>query len=212
METPAIAAIILAAGSSSRFGRPKQSVVLAGETLLERAARIAAEAGLAPVIVVLKPELDFGYALQQLGCLVVLNDRAAEGIASSIRYGIRTAKLVKTTGVILMTCDQVTLTPAHLRSLIADPNRPTGSGYAGKTGIPAYFPASSFDALDKLQGDTGARDLLTTAHSVPAEALTLDIDTEADLHRARTLIEPAAPKPRKLVKPPQALTPTKQMK
>ncbi len=48
-----IAAVVLAAGASTRLGEPKQLVTLAGETLLERAVRIAHEAGCAPVVVVL---------------------------------------------------------------------------------------------------------------------------------------------------------------
>jgi len=181
------AAIILAAGNSTRLGRPKQSVMLQGETLLERAARSAHEAGLSPVIVVLKPELDFGYATQQLGCVIVLNDKAAEGLASSIRLGINTAQLLKAEGAIILTCDQPTLTAEHLCALAAQPTIIAGSGYAGKIGIPAYFPASAFEALLQLHGDTGARDLLRNARVVPNESLALDIDTEADLARAQAL-------------------------
>jgi CTP:molybdopterin cytidylyltransferase MocA len=179
------AAIILAAGASRRLGRPKQRLILQDETLLERAARIAKEARLAPVIVVLKPELDFGYAMQQLGCLVVMNPDSAEGIASSICYGIRTATLLKASGVVLMTCDQVGLTPDHLRALIAEPGRITGSAYADRMGIPAYFPAKNFPDLLKLKGDTGARDLLRTAYAVTDEDLALDIDIEADYAEAK---------------------------
>jgi molybdenum cofactor cytidylyltransferase len=60
----------------------------------------------------------------------------------------------------------------------------TGSGYAGKIGVPAFFPASSFEELLQLQGDTGARSLLRTARSVNTEDLAFDIDTEDDVTRA----------------------------
>jgi CTP:molybdopterin cytidylyltransferase MocA len=183
------AAVILAAGASRRLGRPKQSVVVAGETLVERAARTAQLAGLAPVIAVVRPEGDFGHALQRLGCVVVVNEDADEGIAASIRRGVNVATLLQATGVVLMTCDQVAVTAEHLQALCTQPAAPCGSGYAGKIGIPAYFPASSFDALMELRGDTGARDLLRSARSVPTEALSFDVDTEEDVERARKLLE-----------------------
>ena len=180
-----IAGVVLAAGSSSRLGRPKQTVVFDSETLVERAARVAQEAGLSPVIAVINPEGDFGHSLQQLGCLVVINEGFAEGMASSIRRGVVVAKMLKASGVVLMTCDQVAVSPEHLGALCEDTESIAGSGYAGKIGIPAYFPASSFDGLQQLSGDVGARDMLRTARVVMNEGLALDIDTEEDLARAR---------------------------
>jgi CTP:molybdopterin cytidylyltransferase MocA len=165
------AAVILAAGFSRRLGRPKQTLKLAGETLVERAARIASEAGLSPIFIVVNREADFCTALEQRGYCVVMNERAAEGMASSIRRGVTAAKTFHASGVVLMTCDQVKLDAASL--------------YAGRKGIPAYFPASSFDALFALAGDTGARELLRPAEAIANEALAVDIDTEAD---AATLI------------------------
>jgi molybdenum cofactor cytidylyltransferase len=52
--------------------------------------------------------------------------------------------MLEANGAVLMTCDQVALTPGHLRALVGDPERVTGSAYAGKIGIPAYFPAEEF--------------------------------------------------------------------
>ncbi len=183
------AAVLLAAGFSRRLGRPKQDLVLAGEPLTARAVRIATEAGLSPVIAVVRPSGDFGHALQQLGCLVALNDEAEEGIAASIRRGVRVAGLLQSDGVVLLTCDQVALSSDHLKALCDRPAQRTGSAYAGKIGIPAYFPARDFPALLALQGDTGARDLLREARSITNETLALDIDTEADLAHARKLFE-----------------------
>jgi CTP:molybdopterin cytidylyltransferase MocA len=109
-------------------------------------------------------------------------------MASSIRLGVSFAGTLKANGVVLMTCDQVLLRSEHLRGLCAQPERITGSAYAGKVGIPAYFPASSFAELLALQGDTGARDLLRGAASIAKEDLALDIDTPEDLDRARMIV------------------------
>ncbi len=184
-----VAGVVLAAGASRRLGRPKQTVVVGGETLVERAVRVATEAGLRPVIAVVRPAGDFGHALQQMGCLVVVNEDADEGIAASIRRGVHVAGMLKASGVVVMTCDQVAVAAGHLRALCAEPEVACGSGYAGKVGIPAYFPASAFGALMKLRGDAGARELLRSARVVESEALRFDVDTEEDVERARKLLE-----------------------
>jgi molybdenum cofactor cytidylyltransferase len=173
------------------LGRAKQTVVLGGETLVERAARIALEAGLAPVIVVVRPEGDFGQSLQQMGCVVVVNERADEGMAASIRRGVNVAKMLRAEGAVLMTCDQVGLRAEHLGALCAAPGRVTGSLYAGRVGIPAYFPAASFAELLALERDVGARELLRGAAAVADEALAVDVDTEADLRVAREMFREA---------------------
>ncbi len=183
-----VAAIILAAGASTRLGRPKQTVVLAGETLLERSVRIATEAGLSPVIAVVGDTARID-TLKFLGADVLLNRHAHHGMSTSIVCGVQWAAAIGIPAVVIMTCDQIAVTPEHLRALTAQPSKRAGSAYAGKIGVPAYFPASDFPALLALQGDAGARDLLRNARSVPTEALAFDIDTEADLLRAQTLLE-----------------------
>ncbi len=183
-----VAAVVLAAGGSRRLGRPKQYVVLGGETLLERAVRVASEAGLKPLIVVVAADAEEAAWLRERGCVVVANAQANEGLAASIRCGVDRAGASGAEGAVLMTCDQVGLRVEHLRALCRDVARVRGSFYAGKTGVPAYFPASSFGELLKLRGEAGARDLLRGAESVVDEALSLDIDTEADLELARRLL------------------------
>lgn len=180
-----IAAVVLAAGSSRRLGRPKQTVEVGGETLLERAVRVAGEAGLSPVIVVVA-DVAVG---ESLVAMVVVNDEAAEGMAASIRRGVTRAREVGAAGVVLMTCDQVALRAEHLRLLVDGESRIAGSRYAGRVGIPAFFPAAAFEDLLLLRGDAGARELLAQAHAVLAEELSLDVDTESDLERARAVME-----------------------
>ena len=75
-----VAAIIVAAGSSSRLGQPKQLVLIDGEPLLHRAIRFAQEAGASPVFVVLgahreriESAIDFGAAA------IVINDGLGGG-------------------------------------------------------------------------------------------------------------------------------------
>lgn len=177
-----VAAVILAAGASSRLGQPKQLVVLNGETLLERSIRVADEAGLAPVVVVLGAgaaaiRLRFGLS----EAVVVENAGWRQGMASSIRAGVGGLLQSKTRGVVLMTCDQPAVCAEHLRALTAYAEKTLGSAYAGRRGTPAYFPRRLFSELMRLTGDAGAREMLLAADSIELPGGEFDIDTPAAL-------------------------------
>lgn len=180
-----IAAVVLAAGASRRLGSPKQLAMLGDETLLERAVRLAREAGCSPVIVVLGADHQEVLAHCRLGDAVpVIHDNWEEGMGSSIRLGVDAC--ASATGVVVMTCDQPAVTVEHLQALMRGPNiKP--SSYAGRKGVPAFFPASSFGELRALRGDVGARELLRSAAAVELEGGDLDVDTPEDLERAQSL-------------------------
>ena len=180
------AAVVLAAGASTRLGEPKQLVMLGGETLLERAVRVAHEAGCVPVVVVLGAAAELVAARCDLGsAVVVVNEAWEEGMASSIRVGI--GGVGGADGVVLMTCDQPAVTAEHLLALMAVGQVTTASAYAGRRGVPAYFPAASFPALMELTGDAGARELLRGAATVELVGGELDVDTATDLAEATRL-------------------------
>lgn len=192
---PAVPAIILAAGASTRLGRPKQLERLRGERLLERAVRLAVGAGLTPTVVLgCAAELIERECALPRGC-VLLNPDWRSGMASSVRAGLA-ALPPDVPGALLMTCDQPGVTAAHLRQLVAQglANRcVVGSAYAGKRGVPAWFPAEVFPRMMQLVGDTGARELLGTGTAIDLEGGELDVDTEEALARARLREEgPAA--------------------
>jgi CTP:molybdopterin cytidylyltransferase MocA len=155
-------------------------VELDGETLIDRAVRVARQADLQPIVVVLQ-DASLRERLQAAGVDVLLNCNWFEGMATSIVAGVLWAQGKAVSGVVLMTCDQVLLRAEHLRLLVAEPEQVMGSRYAGRSGIPAYFPASSFADLLQLKGDTGARELLRDSAAIEAEELAVDIDTEMDL-------------------------------
>lgn len=177
-----IAAVILAAGASTRLGEPKQLVIFGGETLLERAVRTAREAACTPAVVVLGANAErIRERCDLRNALVVLNQAWQEGMASSIRVGV--GALGNPDGVVLMTCDQPAVTAEHLRALMAT-GEVAASAYAGRRGVPAYFPPASFPALTALRGDTGARDLLRSALAISLAGGEVDVDTAEDLHEA----------------------------
>ena len=179
-----VAAIILAAGESRRLGRPKQLVLWHGETLLDRAVRVAREADCSPVVVVLGASFDEVRAGCRLeGALVVVNESWREGMASSVRAGIAALEPFASNlrGALLLVCDQPAVTAEHLKALAADPTAICASSYAGRNGVPAFFPPSSFAALAELHGDAGARSLLQAAQAIELPGGEVDIDTAEDL-------------------------------
>jgi CTP:molybdopterin cytidylyltransferase MocA len=186
-----VAAVILAAGASTRLGEPKQLVKLTGENLLERAVRTAREAGCSPVVVVLGAAYEEILGRSQLGdAITVINTEWAEGMGSSIRLGVQTLHFVAkdAKGAVLMACDQPAVTAAHLRALMASGDV-TASAYAGRRGVPAYFLASTFAELVQLRGDQGARELLRDANAIELPNGELDIDTLADVATAERIFK-----------------------
>lgn len=192
-----VAAIIIAAGASSRLGEPKQLLLLEGETLLGRAVRIAKEAGADPVLVILGANRERIEAEVDLsGVRVVGNNGWQEGMASSIRLGVEEVQKQPTpaSGVLLAICDQPAVTSEHLARMIETfrehPASAVASTYAGKRGIPAIFPQKAFVDLLALTGDQGARGLLSQADrkviEVPLAGGELDIDRPADLIHLRS--------------------------
>ena len=125
-------AVILAAGASTRLGQPKQLIRIAGETLLDRAVRIAGKAGCLPVIVVVGaalPEVVTRTTL--LGAIKVVNREWRLGMSTSIGRGVEILQAIapESRGVLLMTCDQPAVTSQHIRALIGS-EEITASAYA----------------------------------------------------------------------------------
>jgi molybdenum cofactor cytidylyltransferase len=167
-----IAALILAAGGSSRLGRSKQLVRYRGRTLVRNTAQAALDAGCRPVLVVvgaganeIEPELN------DLDVQVVLNRNWQEGMASSIRCGVQAllSREPSVEAVLLLVCDQPFLSSELLREVCAAydgaPGRRVACEYAGTVGVPALFERSLFDDLLTLHGDRGAKSLLQAARA-----------------------------------------------
>lgn len=188
-----IAAIILAAGGSRRLGQSKQLLICNGETLLNRAIRLAMEAGASPVVAVLGAE--FEHILSSINTKAIIpvhNDQWRQGMGRSIEVGMRALSVCdpNVEGVILMGCDQPRLTADHLRTLIGAFASHGGaaiaaSSYAGVRAVPAVFPRDTFVVLGALRGDKGARSIIEHAPipvvEVEFEGGEVDIDTPEDL-------------------------------
>ena len=183
-----VAAVILAAGGSRRLGEPKQLLRLGGETLLDRAVRVAREAGCAPVLVVLGAEAEpIAARCALLGAVAVRHAGWESGMGTTIAAGVGELEDAGWAGegMVLMVCDQPAVTAEHLRALMGGGAEVTASGYAGRRGVPAYFPVVKAAELRELTGDAGARELLREARVVELEGGELDVDTAGEWAEVR---------------------------
>ena len=182
--------VLLAAGGSRRLGQAKQLLELAGETLVHRASRLALATEPADAVLVLGAHADA--VLAGVATLALRPVRCADwerGMGASLRAGVA-ALSSDCHGALVLLCDQPDLDAAHLHALVQawrrDPLRAAASAYAGVLGVPALLPRAWFDALSRLDGDRGARDLLrqrsADVNAVACAPLARDIDTPSDLH------------------------------
>jgi tRNA(Arg) A34 adenosine deaminase TadA/CTP:molybdopterin cytidylyltransferase MocA len=168
--------------------------------MLQRAIRIAREAGASPIFVVLGANREvIGDALDFGSAIIIANGEWNEGIASSIRAGVSAveSKAPAAQGVLLMSCDQPRVAKPHLRQMIETflgKPVPTAiaSGYAGIHGVPAIFPRQAFPDLLALRGDQGARRLLVDQSwpvvALPLEGGEIDIDQPEDLTKVQCMM------------------------
>lgn len=185
--------VILAAGASTRLGRPKQLLPWQGKTLLQHAVQTALTIATQPVVVTGCNADQLAAGLNHTQVHIVFNPDWEQGIASSIRYGLQ-ALLDRTPApdqVIFMVCDQPFVSAELLLDLINERQKSqrsiVASSYAGTLGIPALFDKSMFPQLLDLQGDMGAKKLI---QGHPDEVAfvefpqgNIDIDTELEYEK-----------------------------
>jgi CTP:molybdopterin cytidylyltransferase MocA/ADP-ribose pyrophosphatase YjhB (NUDIX family) len=164
MSDPIVAAIVLAAGSSSRLGRPKQLLPVDGYPLLSRTLDAVRASSLEPRVLVLG-----GYAaeirneVRTNDFLVVENPEFLGGQASSLRTGIQ-ALPDAVDGAVVVLGDQPLIEPLLLDRLRAtfDPTSHSAvrPRYADGPGNPVLLAKRLFSDLLQLEGDIGARNIL----------------------------------------------------
>ncbi|HEX6997253.1 MAG TPA: nucleotidyltransferase family protein [Gammaproteobacteria bacterium] len=192
---PRLVALVLAAGGSTRLGRPKQLVRHRGTPLLVRAVEAAVAAAGRPAVVVLGAEaqrLRAVLARRGLPVRAVVNARWREGLSGSLAAGLE-ALPRRAAAALLVVVDQPEVDARALRRLVRAwrrrPGLPAAARYDGRAGVPAILPRRWWRAAKRLEGDQGARALL---RSLPRVTLTdmpqgaLDVDVPEDLARLRS--------------------------
>jgi molybdenum cofactor cytidylyltransferase len=184
-----IAAVLLAAGRSTRFGAAdKLAAPLAGVPLRLHAARALVPLPLAARFVVTGPAI-----LDWPGFEVVANDRPEAGMAHSIALGLAAARRRGADAILIVLADMPFVPTDHFRRLLAGHSGPRSivASSDGKRRMPpAVFGADWFVELERLSGDQGARALLDRAALVTIRPETLlDVDRPDDLVAAQALID-----------------------
>ena len=200
-EDARVAGVLLAAGTSSRFGESNKllaSIEGAAETAVDRdplvrhAARTLLDATeVDAVAVVVGHDADrVRNALAGLDVKFVENPDAERGQATSVRAGAEWARECGVDGVLFALGDMPRVRPASVDRLVAAYRSGAGDALAaacdGSRGNPVLFDSRHFDALADVDGDTGGREILLDGdNSALVETgdsgVLVDVDTEDDL-------------------------------
>jgi len=184
LSMPVINAVILAAGSASRFGAAKQLLCHNGKSLVQRCVDVANAVFDTRVVVVVGAN---GQEVQSSihSAEAIVNPQWQQGLGTSLACGVLTLD-TQCDGVCILLADQVEITADHLTDLVNafDGHNTVCAQSRGRRGVPAIFPRALFAELAHLSGDTGAKSLLqrltdnVIAIDMPEAAI--DIDTPKD--------------------------------
>jgi molybdenum cofactor cytidylyltransferase len=185
-----ITALVLAAGTSSRFGRTKQLVLLRGRPLVQHAVDAVAGAGLDEIVVILGHQADDVRRSLELppNARTVVNPAYESGLASSLAAGLREADRASEAAVVLLG-DQPGIASRHVRMLVgafqAHRSRFVRLRFRDGPG-PALLARAAWPEALALEGDIGAR-LLMERHPEMIEEVEIDEDVPADVDRPEDL-------------------------
>ena len=181
-----VALLLLAAGASTRMGRPKQLLPYQGRTLLRHAAETAVASGCVPIALV-TGALHEALAAEVSGLpiAVVHNPDWKTGMASSIRTGLVAVTTARPAAVLIMLCDQPLVTPELLCQLVAQQRQTqapiVAAAYGDTLGVPVVFAQTMLPELLQLQGQQGAGQLIASLGAAVGRVLfpagLLDVDT-----------------------------------
>jgi molybdenum cofactor cytidylyltransferase len=194
---PHVAAIVLAAGRSTRMGEVNKLLAPIGDKpMVRRVVEVALASAARPVVVVTGHEgAQVARALEGLSVSLVFNPAYARGLSTSLVTGID-ALPGDCEAVLVMLGDMPHVRSTDLDALIGafgsgDPPPIVVPTHAGRRGNPVLWPARYFGEMRQLKGDAGAKSLLV-AHAGDIKAVELDtsavladVDTPEALARAR---------------------------
>lgn len=189
MSSQKLAAIILAAGGSSRLGRPKQLLDWFGKPFIKQLTQLAKLAQLDPIVVVTGSSYaEIESALSDEDIKIARNDAWQEGQSSSMKVGCKALVGDKVDGFIIFLCDQPQVPLELLERMVKEAQREdidiVATSVQGKVCPPTLFKVKCIDGIMSLKGDQGGRVLFkeyrTQVLDWQDERLLQDSDTEED--------------------------------
>jgi molybdenum cofactor cytidylyltransferase len=191
---PRIAAIVLAAGRSTRMGAANKLLAdIRGKPMVRRVAEAALASRARPVLVVTGHQAaEVRAALAGLDLELVANPDFAQGLSTSLRAGIA-AVPAACDGALVLLGDMPRVEASHLTRLIDAfaPGAIVVPVHEGRQGNPVLWPRRYFPELLQLEGDAGAKRLIAE-HQRDVRKVDLqtsgtfdDIDTPDELARMR---------------------------
>ncbi len=188
-----VGGVVLAAGTSSRFGESnKLLATVGGEPIVSHAVRTLLNASIEPIVVVLGHEADaVEAAVADFPVETVYNDRYASGQSSSVGVGI--AELAANSAVdaaVVALGDMPFVDPDTVGTIVAAYRDGAGEALAaahdGVRGNPVLFDRRFFEALGRIEGDIGGRRILLESDSAALVAVDdpgvrRDVDESGDL-------------------------------
>ena len=193
---PIVVGIVLAGGTSSRFGEANKLLAdLDGEPLVRHATRTLLEAALDAVIVVVGYEAEaVRAALAELDVQLVHNPDYDAGLSTTVEKGLRAVRDVAPNAVVFLPGDMPAVDPATVRQLVdayrAGLGTALAAAYDGRRGNPVLFDRQYVDALLAVDGDVGGRPVLLESDdsaciTTSDPGVIRDIDTLEELHQQR---------------------------
>ena len=190
MRTERIAAVLLAAGTSSRFGEDDKLMAdLNGKPVVAHTLEAVASLAFAELVAVTRPIADapdIHRKLERRGYSILVNDRPEEGLASSILCAVKHVMPIRRCrGILICLADMPYVPQSHYNRicLAAEDVRSVVASTDGfSSSPPAFIGRNHFAELLTLRGDQGARALLSRGVQIEAMGSSLvDIDTPEDL-------------------------------
>jgi molybdenum cofactor cytidylyltransferase len=187
-----IPGVILAAGASSRMGRPKALLPAGGASFLRRLVETLRIGGISRIAVVIRPEaLDVAAEALASGAEPVINLHPDEGQLSSLVAGLSAVESETTTAALVTLVDVPLIRPetiATLLSRVPQADAPiVRAAYQGRHGHPVIYSRAIFDALRAGDRDAGAKSVMRAYNvedvSVDDPAVVEDVDTPEDYQR-----------------------------